>query len=51
MDTLKRILMMAMAILIPATSVPVHGAGIETLLMPGEVIQGHAKLEHVFMHV
>ncbi len=37
--------MMAMTILIPATSVPVHGAGIETLLMPGEVIQGHAKLE------
>ena len=45
MDTLKRILLMAIAILIPATSNPVRGANIETLLMPGEVIQGHAKLE------
>jgi hypothetical protein len=45
MDTLKRILLMAIAILIPAISNPVRSANIETLLMPGDVIQGHAKLE------
>ena len=45
MDSLKRIVMMVMATVVTATPGLVRALDIETLLMPGEVIQGHAKLE------
>ena len=45
MDTLERILIMALVIVLPALTAPVRGADIEKLLMPGELIEGHARLE------
>ena len=46
MAQFRRTLLLVLGMLCLGLSLPVHAASIESLIMPGELIKGHAKVEH-----